>query len=90
MDDDVANLRRGAMFLDVTHSDAKWKELALAWKHAAPKLRARRHADIRRQNNAEAIKSLDSLFRQVIARHVPSRTSGLVKMYEVLKRQPNG
>lgn len=71
-------------------NEKKLKELALAWKKAAPKLRAVRHADIRRQDNARAIDSLNSLFRRVIKERTPRRSCGFVKMYEALRRQSNG
>ncbi len=67
-------------------NEKKLKKLALAWKNAAPRLRAARHADIRRQNNAQAIESLNSLFRQIMTTHVPRKTSGFVEMYAALKR----
>ena len=62
----------------------------MAWKRAAPKLRAMRHADIRRQNNAQAIDALNTLFRRSIAGHTPPKTCGFVKMYEALRRLPHG
>jgi hypothetical protein len=48
-----------------------------------------RHADIRRQDNAKAILSLNSLFRQAIKQNPPSNTSGFVDMYKVLRRHSN-
>jgi hypothetical protein len=67
----------------------KLKKLALAWKRAAPRIRAMRNVDIRRQSNAQAIISLNSLFRQAIKQTAPPKSSGFVKMYEALRRQSN-
>lgn len=66
------------------------KNLALAWRDAGPALRAMRHADIRRQDNALAIVALNSLFRVAIKQNPPRPSSGFVKMYEILGRQTSG
>jgi hypothetical protein len=71
----------------MTEYDARMKKLALSWKRAAPALLAMRHADIRRQNNAQAIEALNSLFREAIRRSPPRKSSGFVQMYEILKRR---
>ena len=67
-------------------TDAQQKQLAMQWKRAAPFLAQARRNDIRRQNNAEAIDSLNSLFREAIKRKKRSRTSGFVDMYQILRR----
>ena len=67
-------------------SPSQLKQLAIAWKKAAPKLAAARRADIRRQNNAKAIESLNSLFRETIRKSKPRKTSGLVQMYQAFSR----
>jgi hypothetical protein len=67
-------------------SQAQLKELAMQWKRAAPHLAAARRRDIRRQNTAQAIDALDEIFRHAIKTRPPARTSGFVKMYEILKR----
>ena len=60
--------------------------MAKQWTAAAPALRKARHADIRRQNNANVIHSLEELSRHVLKR-LPSRSStGFVQMYKVLGR----
>ena len=69
---------------------AKLKELAMQWKRAAPFLRAQRHKDIRKQDNARAIELLDSVFTEATRNKRRTTTSGFVKMYEVLKRQKQG
>jgi hypothetical protein len=62
------------------------KQLAMQWKRAAPHLAAARRNDIRRQNTAQAIDSLNSLFIEGIKRKKPSRSSGFVEMYRILGR----
>jgi len=62
------------------------KQLAMQWKRAAPHLAAARRDDVRRQNTARAIDALDEVFRHAIKTTPPARTSGFVKMYEILKR----
>lgn len=58
----------------------------MQWKAAAPRLRKARHADIRRQNNAQVLCSLDELSRHVLKNAKPRTSSGLVEMYRVLAR----
>jgi hypothetical protein len=70
--------------------ESEMRKLAKAWKRAAPALRAMRHADIRRQDNAQTIEALDSLFRETIKRNPPRTSSGFVEMYRILSRQKNG
>jgi hypothetical protein len=65
---------------------AQQKQLAMQWKRAAPLLAAARRNDIRRQNTAQAIDSLNSLFLEAIKRRKPSRTSGFVEMYRILRK----
>jgi len=60
----------------------------MQWKAAAPALRKARHADIRRQNNALALDSLNSLFRTAIRRKSDRRAAGFVEMYRILLRRP--
>lgn len=67
-------------------SHAQQKALAMQWKAAAPALRKARHADIRRQNNARVIRSLEELSRHVLKNARSRTTSGLVQMYSVLGR----
>jgi hypothetical protein len=70
--------------------DQSWqKQLAMQWKRAAPFLAEQRRRDIRRENPAQAIDALDSIFRHAIKTRLPSRTSGFVKMYEILNRSRN-
>jgi hypothetical protein len=66
--------------------ESQMKKLAMQWKHAAPALRAQRHADIRLRDNAKAILSLDSLSREIRRKSPPRKTSGLVQMYQLLLR----
>jgi hypothetical protein len=73
----------------MTPSHAQQKALALQWKAAAPALRKARHADIRRQNNVQAMDALNSLFREMTKRKSNRRAQGFVEMYRVLSRQPN-
>ena len=70
--------------MPLTHSQQK--ALALQWKAAAPALRKARHADIRRQNNARVIRSLDELSRHVLKNSKSRASSGFVQMYRVLGR----
>ncbi len=70
--------------MDADH--AKYKELAMIWKRAAPHLAAMRRRDIRLADNASAIRSLSSLCRHAIKTNRPSKTSGFVQMYQILKR----
>jgi hypothetical protein len=65
---------------------ARLKQLAMQWKRAAPHLAAARRESIRRQNNANSIASLNSLYLEAIKHKKPSRTSGFVEMYRVLMR----
>jgi hypothetical protein len=65
---------------------AAQKALAAQWKAAAAALRAARHADIRRQDNAEAIVALGELSRHVLERARPRRSPGFVEMYRILAR----
>lgn len=58
----------------------------MRWKAAAPALRKARHADIRRQNNAQVIVSLDELSRHLLKRTRSRIPWGLVQMYKVLGR----
>jgi len=73
---------------------ARLKALAMQWKAAAPALRKARHADIRRQNNAQVIFSMGELSRHVLKRERSRIPTGFVQMYKVLgrgaKRQVNG
>jgi hypothetical protein len=69
-------------------SHKQQKALAMQWKAAAPFLRKLRHADIRRQNNAEVIASLSDLTDYVLKRDRSRRTSGFTQMYEILARKP--
>ena len=69
---------------------AQQKALAMQWKAAAPRLRKARHADIRRQNNAQVIRSMDELSRHIL-KNAKSRTpSGFVQMYKILVRATKG
>ncbi len=61
----------------------------MQWKAAEPALRKARHADIRRENNAEVLNSLNSIFRIAMRSKMKRRSSGLVEMYRVLLRRPN-
>ena len=70
----------------VSIDHARYKQLAMQWKRAAPLLAAARRDGIRRQNAAQAIDSLNSLFREAIKRKKPSRSSGFVEMYRILRR----
>jgi hypothetical protein len=74
----------------MTYDDPRMKELAMIWKRAAPLLRAQRHRDIRRQNNADTIAAFDEYFNHWIKKKRPVKVSGLVEMYRVLGRQPKG
>jgi len=67
-------------------SQAQQKALAMQWKAAAPALRKARHADIRRQDNARVICSLDELSRHVLKTAKSRNSSGFVQMYRVLSR----
>ena len=67
-------------------TNAQLKALAMQWKAAAPALRAQRHKDIRRQDNAAAMDSLNSMFREAVKRRSDRRASGFVEMYRVLSR----
>jgi hypothetical protein len=71
-------------------SREQMKQLVQAWERAAPLLRAQRHRDIRRQNNADAIEAFDSYFKHIMKTNLPKKTSGLVEMYKLLRRQPRG
>jgi hypothetical protein len=62
------------------------KKVAMQWKRATPFLAAQRRRDIRRQNQLQAFDALDSACRHAIKTNRPPRTSGFVKMYEVLQR----
>jgi hypothetical protein len=70
--------------MPLTH--AQQKAVAMQWKAAGPALRKARHADIRRQDNAAVIRSLDELSRHVLKTAKPRTSSGLVEMYRVLGR----
>ena len=70
--------------MPLTH--AQQKALAMQWKAAAPALRKARHADIRRENNAQVIRSLDDLSRHVLKNAKSRTSSGFVQMYKVLGR----
>ena len=72
------------VFMPLSH--AQQKSLAMQWKAAAPALRKARHADIRRQNNARVICSMDELSRHVLRRSKSRTSSGLLDMYRVLSR----
>jgi hypothetical protein len=61
--------------------------LAMRWKAVALALRKARHADIRRQNNAQAMDALNSLFREAIKKPSNRRAEGFVEMYKILSRQ---
>ena len=65
---------------------AQQKQLAMQWKRAAPFLAQARREDIRRQNTAQAIDSLNSIFLHAIKCKKPSHTSGFVEMYRILSR----
>lgn len=65
-------------------SYAQQKALAMQWKAAAPALRKARHADIRRENNAQVIRSLDELSRYVLRTSKSRTSSGFVQMYRIL------
>jgi hypothetical protein len=65
------------------------KALAMQWKAAGPALRKARHADIRRQDNAAVLRSLDELSRHVLKTAKPRKSSGLVEMYKILGRSRN-
>jgi hypothetical protein len=67
-------------------SHAQQKALAMQWKAAAPALRKARHADIRRENNARVIRSMDELSRHVLRTSKSRTSSGFVQMYRVLSR----
>jgi hypothetical protein len=69
---------------------AKLKQLAMQWKRAASHLAAARRYDIRHQNTAHCFDALDSICRHAIKTNRPSHTSGLVKMYEILRRSNTG
>jgi hypothetical protein len=71
----------------MTH--AQQKALAMQWKAAGVALRKARHADIRRQDNAAALDSMNSLFREAIRKSRTRKTSGFVEMYQILSRHPN-
>ena len=71
----------------MTPTYAQQKALAMQWKAAAPALRKQRHADIRRQNNARSMDSINSLVREAIKRKSNRRASGFVEMYRILSRQ---
>jgi hypothetical protein len=66
--------------------DVQYKALAMQWKAAGPALRKARHADIRRQNNAQVIFSLNELSRHVLKRSRSRTPTGFVQMYKVLAR----
>jgi len=68
---------------------AQQKALAMQWKAAAPALRRQRHADIRRQDNAAAMDSLNSIFREAIKAGTGRRASGFVEMYRLFSRRPS-
>jgi hypothetical protein len=70
-------------------SHIQQKALARQWKTAAPALRRARHADIRRENNAQAMDALNSLYREAIKSRPARQTSGFVQMYRTLARQVN-
>jgi hypothetical protein len=71
----------------LTH--AQQKALATQWKAAAPALRKARHADIRRQNDAEVILGMAELSRHVLKRSRSRVPTGFVEMYRILSRQPS-
>jgi hypothetical protein len=65
---------------------SQYKELAMQWKRATPYLAAARRRDIRLQNTARAIHSLDPLFQHANKTRPFRKTSGLVEMYRILMR----
>lgn len=67
-------------------TQAQLKALAMQWKNAAPALRAQRHADIRLRDNSRSILLLDPFFKEALKQKKPTSTSGLVQMYQVLRR----
>jgi hypothetical protein len=79
-------IRERVIILSMPLTHAQQKALAMQWKAAAPALRKARHADIRRQDNARVIRSLDELSRHVLKNAKPRTSSGFVQMYEVLSR----
>ncbi len=84
--DIMGQLRPAWYHCDMPMTDAQQKALVRQWIAAAPALRKARHADIRRQNNARVIYSLEELSRYALKRARPRIPWGLVQMYKILSR----
>jgi hypothetical protein len=70
--------------MPATHEQQK--ALAMRWKNATPALARMRHADIRRQSNAQVILGMGELSRQVRKRSRSRVPWGFVEMYQILAR----
>ena len=82
-------IRRLGIIVPMPLTRARQKALAMQWKAAGPAWRKAWHAEIRRQDNASVMRSMDKLCRHLLKTAKPRKTSGLVEMYKILGRSRN-